>query len=439
MFLIFKMSHINLILLTLFVVCAVINTRSMGNAQRKDTGRLNRKVDKLDRKIEFLQQNTEFLEQKTDFLQKEIEDILANVLTSGTAGQAYENRTKTEGLGIDGNQDCKININETVTTVQQLKTEVNHLIRTSRDGLKHEKQWQRKTVENITNMFEAFQTNVTRENHDVKQHLEGLNDAFVRLNDSYNTKLQTIETYLNERLGEGEKGLEQMNSVLDELKLSYHKLETENRDLKETVVEQENDNKDLRELVAELQNNSKDLYKTFGELQNDNKDLRDTVAELQTELTKFQAASLSTIATIPSVPQLHSCDEGWRRFNGHCYNVIEIGKSWYDASDDCRNRNSYLIELTTEAEHEFVKNETIMFSRFWVGATGRGSQGQFVYQHSGEKVPGAYWRHGEPNNLFEGDEQCVSMMWEPFYFGFYRMKFLDDHCNLTRLFICEKP
>ena len=233
MFLI-KMSHINLILLTLFVVCAVINTRSMGNAQGKDTGRLNRKVDKLDRKIVFLQQNTEFLEQKTDFLQKEVENIWASVLTSGIAGQEYENRTKTEGLGIDDNQDCKINISETVTTVQQLKTEVNHLKTTSRDGFKNEKQWQRKTVENITNMFEAFQTNVTTETRDVKRQLEGLNDAVVRLNDS------------NERLGESEKGLDQMNSVLVELKLSYHKLETENRDLKETVAELQNDYKDLR-------------------------------------------------------------------------------------------------------------------------------------------------------------------------------------------------
>ena len=407
------MSHINLTLITLFVVCAVINTRSLGNAQRIDTGRLNRKVDKLDRQIGFLQKNTDFLQEKTDFLQKEVEDIWDNVLTSGIAGQEYEKRTKTEGLGIDNTRDCKININETVTTVQQLKTEVNHLIRTSRDGLKNEKHWQRKTMENITNMFKALQTNLTTENQDGKHHLEGLHDAVVRLDDSYNTKLQTIETDLNERLSETEKGLEPMNSVLDELKLGYHKLKTENRDLKETVVELENDNKDLWKAVVEL----------------------------KTDLTKLQAASLSAIVTTPSTSQLHSCDQGWNLFNGHCYSVIEMGKTWGDASDDCRNMDSYLIEITTDAEVGFVKNEllaTFIYGQFWVGATGRCSQGQFMYQHSGEQVPGAYWGHGEPDNLLEGDEHCVSIIREG-YFGFHDLKFFDHPCNRQWLFICEKP
>ena len=305
---------------------------------------------------------------------------------------------------------------------------MDHLIKTSRDGLKNEKQWQRKTVENITNMCEAFQTNVTTENQDVKQHLEGLNDALVRLNGSYNTKLQTIETDLNERLGEGEKGLEQMNSVLDELKLGYHKLETENRDTKKTVVELENDKKDLLETVAELQNNKKDLWKT--------------VVELKTDLTKLQAASLSAIVTAPSTLQLHSCDEGWGLFNGHCYDVIEMGKSWDDASDDCRDRDSYLIEITTDAEYKFVRNELLatfsIYSPLWVGAKGRGSQEQFVYQHSGKQVPSAYWAHGASYGGDDGDERCVSMMKERF-FGFDDLKFFDHRCNEHWWFICEKP
>ena len=79
---------------------------------------------------------------------------------------------------------------------------------------------------------------------------------------------------------------------------------------------------------------------------------------------------------------------------------------------------------------------------FWVGATGRDSQGQFVYQHSGEQVPGAYWAHGEPNNLFKaGDEHCVKMRMIRGFFGFGDgdLEFFDQPCNERWWFICEKP
>ena len=102
-----------------------------------------------------------------------------------------------------------------------------------------------------------------------------------------------------------------------------------------------------------------------------------------------------------------------------------------NASAYCENRNSYLIEITTDEELEFARG---LFSRymFWIGATDREQDGTFIYQHSQQLVPGKYWAKGEPDNYY--GEHCA-YMWQ--YKG--KLEFYDDNCRVYAYFVCEKP
>ena len=124
-------------------------------------------------------------------------------------------------------------------------------------------------------------------------------------------------------------------------------------------------------------------------LEKENQALKDTLFEMQTEITKLQ--------------NLHSCGEGWRYFDGHCYRVVENPKTRDNASGYCENINSYLIEITTDAEREFG-----LIERFsgWTGAIYNDTEGNFMFPKSKQQVPEEYWMEGEP---YGRDYNCVGM------------------------------
>ena len=86
---------------------------------------------------------------KQENLRSEVEDIWAVIVTSGIQKQDYGNKTRTDDLGINV-QELLPKVNGTLNTIQGLKTEVKHLIVSSRNGLKHEKSWQREAIRNVT-------------------------------------------------------------------------------------------------------------------------------------------------------------------------------------------------------------------------------------------------------------------------------------------------
>ena len=160
-----------------------------------------------------------------------------------------------------------------------------------------------------------------------------------------------------------------------------------------------------------------------------------TIQTTSKEPTTTTSAT-TTLGTTTPVTTSPLCDEGWTRFNDHCYlAAIEESKSWDDALAFCENRDSYLIELTTDAEREFALDFVgkYMFYGGWTGATDRDTEGRFVHQHSKEQVPENYWRWGQPDNEY-GDEHCVYMYW-----WHIKMQLFDRSCNFPLGFVCEKP
>ena len=301
---------------------------------------------------------------------------------------------------------------------------------------------------NITGMLDEFQTDVSAENRKVTHHLESvdiellridescntkvetINTQLVRINESCNVKLETINTELKERKSEAVNEREHMRTIIDDLRTNQNKLESENHALRQTILEIQND------------------YET---IKTETQPLSQSIFEMRTELAKLQSSCIpivpttpppatttpspptTTISTTTTTPFLATCDAGWRHFNGHCYLIVEEYKSWDDASAYCENRNSYLVEITTDTELKFDDELIRGGYDFWIGATDRDEEGRFVYQHSQQLVPGKYWRQGQPNNL--GNDHCV-YMYTNVYYG--NLELFDGDCTLLAYFVCEK-
>ena len=408
---------------------------------------------------------------KQENLRNEVEDIWAVIATSGIQKQDYGNKTRTDDLGTIA-QELISKVDGTLTSIQGLKTEVKHLIVSSRSGFKNEKSWQREAIRNITKYCEDFKTDMTEKNIESKHHLERLDNRAAQLDQtckSIQTRVEnnTIETEKEQHLIN-----EQTSHLLGNLNATQNRLETENRDLKQTVSDmQENnqqklnnletENRDLKQTVSDMQENNqqklnnletenRDLKQTVSDMQENNqqklnnietenrelrniivgvqkdyKKLQNAYEQINRELIKLQAATLTT-----------KCDGHWKHLNGHCYLVVLQYKSWVDASAYCSSKNSYLLEITTDTEREFVSElvRDYGYPQFWTGATDRDTTGSFIYHHSRLPIPENYWREGEPDNL-GGNQHCVAMYR---YYGSGVVDLFDNSCTYSEWFVCEK-
>lgn len=214
--------------------------------------------------------------------------------------------------------------------------------------------------------------------------------------------------------------------AIKDLKKSYRefktRLDTEMSDLQETnknnQLRIETINRDHGIFIENLHKMLENLSAKQSRLETENQELKQTIREL----TKLQATAL-----------LNTCDEGWSIFHGHCYLFVSQKETWHEALAVCESKNSYLVEIITESESEFV-GELDGGYTIWTGATDiqSGYDGTFVYQQSKRQVPQRFWYDGEPNNK-GGNEHCVEMYMEQ-----GNPKFNDAPCTFTWRVVCEK-
>ena len=149
-------------------------------------------------------------------------------------------------------------------------------------------------------------------------------------------------------------------------------------------------------------------------------------------------ACLSVIilpTTMPTSTPPPPCEEGWTHFNDSCYIVVESHKTWDKASDYCGMEDSYLIEINSVEERDFVKDTLLSKipeeEKIWIGATlYRVCEGEFHYRRSGEPVQD-YWAPGQPS--LGPDELFVGMS-----LSNDDVKFYDELGCIFYFFACEK-
>ncbi|XP_078330887.1 C-type mannose receptor 2-like [Crassostrea virginica] len=109
----------------------------------------------------------------------------------------------------------------------------------------------------------------------------------------------------------------------------------------------------------------------------------------------------------PKLVNTGGCETGWLEFNGHCYFRGHTKVNWPDAKTECSKRCSYLIEIESKEEAEWISatflenvncGSDIFFDcTAWTGLNDLDIEGTYVWDHSNAPLTFSNWHSHEPS------------------------------------------
>ena len=310
-----------------------------------------------------------------------------------------------------------------VSEVKELKDDVEELIVYAQTGLKNEKGFSRKMLNEILTSQKELKAMTSDDIAEMKIWLENME---IGLKQALEKKLNELESITGDDIAEMQSWLQNITINTDncEAKLEENKLE----------IQALNDNCEakLEENKLEIQALNDKLETTKQYLKSMEQYLFDAMTSIKQR--KFERLNLS-------LPTLEPCEEPWVTYGFSCYLYSSKGKTWAKAQEFCNTEGGHLVEIDDTGERDFLvrtfldKNYVIVL----VGSTDKETEGTFVWQTSKKTVPKEFFFPGEPNDR-EGKEDCLHMYGpRPDQKGDWTGKLNDNDCSEDNIhFICEK-
>ena len=128
-----------------------------------------------------------------------------------------------------------------------------------------------------------------------------------------------------------------------------------------------------------------------------------------------------------------SCQAPWTKLSTGCYmyvsivnNNLAIGScqncrfhetkmTQGEARKVCEGDQAHLVEINTQEENEAIKAEIDRRGfkarkiEIWLGITDRQSEGDWVLESNGERIPFSDWDKSEPNDKGQRGEDCAHL------------------------------
>ncbi|XP_030421293.1 C-type lectin domain family 4 member F-like isoform X2 [Gopherus evgoodei] len=134
---------------------------------------------------------------------------------------------------------------------------------------------------------------------------------------------------------------------------------------------------------------------------------------------------------------LTKLSRGWRFYGGNLYYFSQEKKSFDEAEQFCVSQDSHLTSVSSQAEQEFLSNET-KGEDHWIGLTDRETEGSWRWVDGTEYRADAsrgFWEENQPDNWHQetgGREDCVEIRT-------MELKWWNDaNCTLPSRWICKQ-
>ncbi|XP_039374318.1 C-type lectin domain family 4 member F-like isoform X4 [Mauremys reevesii] len=163
--------------------------------------------------------------------------------------------------------------------------------------------------------------------------------------------------------------------------------------------------------------------------------VEETVQKLQVSLQPDNASDASAKGSDSDV--LTKLSRGWTFYGGNLYYFSQERKSWDKAERFCVSQDSHLTSVSSQAEQEFLSNET-KGQDHWIGLTDLGTEGSWRWVDGTEYRADAsrgFWEENQPDNWHQGTggrEDCVEI--RPRKLN----RWNDANCTVPSRWICKQ-